>query len=313
MSDFSEATNGKWRSILLNLGMEERYLTGRHTDCPMCGGRDRFRFTDHEGGGIFICNQCGPGNGWTLAKHVSGKRERQLAHEILLMVGSITEEKKPIFVDDFEKNRQRLLSVMQGCVVSELSPVRKYLKSRHLNQSSNLYFHPSLAYWQDGKVIGKFPAMVAKVVTPQNAVASLHVTYLNQSGQKADVESPRKIMPKCRPLAGSAIRLCAGEKVMGIAEGIETALSVTAMNGIPCWSAINAGLLEKFEPPDYVEQLYIFADCDYSYTGEAAAYALAKRLSNRIDVIVRVPEKRGTDWADYWEEKNGKSTLGSKL
>ena len=297
---------------MTQLGLDERYLSGNHTDCPMCGGKDRFRFTDHGGGGIYICNQCGSGNGWTLAKWLTDKPKNKLAADILDMVGAIKPTSQPNFADKFEQNRKRLMELMAGCVKTDISPVRKYLKTRHLRQTDALHFHPAAPYWHEGKQIGKYPAMLAKITTPQSTVASLHVTYLSATGEKAPVPSIRKILPKCRPLTGGAIRLCEGDEVMGIAEGIETALAVTELTGIPCWAAVSAGLLEKFEPPEYVQHLNIYADCDWSFTGEAAAYSLAKRLCNKIEVQVRVPEKRGTDWADHWENKNGRATLGSQ-
>lgn len=311
MTEFNQLTAGRWKAILIQLGIDQKYLTGKHCACPMCGGKDRFRFTDHNADGMYYCNQCGSGNGWQLAQWITGKPNKKLAGEILDMVGGIKPTSQN-FVDNFEKNRVWLKKIIDECVKCDISPVSKYLKSRHLKQNSALHFHPALPYFDKGKMIGKYPAMIAKISTPQAMVASLHVTYLSQSGSKADVVSPRKIMPKCRPLAGGAIRLCPADAVMGIAEGIETALAVTEMTGIPCWSAVNATMLEKFEPPDFVSKLYIYADCDWSYTGEAAAYSLAKRLSNKMEICVRVPKNRGTDFADEWEKQNGKSTLDRK-
>jgi putative DNA primase/helicase len=58
--------SGRWPGVLNALGMPSHYLTGKHTPCPICGGKDRFRFLDTGGRGTFICNQCGDGNGFTL-------------------------------------------------------------------------------------------------------------------------------------------------------------------------------------------------------------------------------------------------------
>ena len=84
---------------------------------------------------------------------------------------------------------------------------------------------------------------------------------------------------------------------MGIAEGIETALACHQLFGIPTWSAISAGGMERFIPPDGIQELMIFADRDASYTGQAAAYALAKRLVPKIRVCVSLPDDIG-DFAD---------------
>jgi putative DNA primase/helicase len=56
-----ERARGRWRQILPALGIDEEFLTGRNCPCPMCGGRDRFRFIDRQDGdGMWLCNQCQP-------------------------------------------------------------------------------------------------------------------------------------------------------------------------------------------------------------------------------------------------------------
>jgi len=42
---------------------------------------------------------------------------------------------------------------------------------------------------------------------------------------------------------GAAVRLMAHEDVLGIAEGIETAMSASILFNVPCWAALNAGLV----------------------------------------------------------------------
>ena len=47
-ADVTKEVIGKWPSTLLELGIPEEFLTGKHGPCPMCGGKDRFRFTEHR-------------------------------------------------------------------------------------------------------------------------------------------------------------------------------------------------------------------------------------------------------------------------
>src|SRR5690348_13963485 len=54
-----DRARGRWREILPCLGVETRYLTNKHGPCPLCGGKDRFRFDDKNGDGTYYCNQCG--------------------------------------------------------------------------------------------------------------------------------------------------------------------------------------------------------------------------------------------------------------
>src|SRR5262249_26019517 len=54
---------GRWPGILAALGIPAQFLTGKNGPCPFCGGKDRYRFTDHNGDGLYYCNQCGSQNG----------------------------------------------------------------------------------------------------------------------------------------------------------------------------------------------------------------------------------------------------------
>ena len=58
---------GKWQSIFSSLGIDVG--NGKHCPCPICGGKDRFRFDNKDGRGTYICNQCGSGDGLELIKN----------------------------------------------------------------------------------------------------------------------------------------------------------------------------------------------------------------------------------------------------
>lgn len=54
-----EAARGHWAEILADLaGISADVLDGKAHPCPKCGGKDRFRFTNQDGDGSIICNQC---------------------------------------------------------------------------------------------------------------------------------------------------------------------------------------------------------------------------------------------------------------
>jgi phage/plasmid primase-like uncharacterized protein len=191
--------------------------------------------------------------------------------------------------------------------------LQRYLAGRSLHPEGlairTLRIHPALPYWQNGRQIGRYPAMIARVTSPTGALVTLHRTYLTEDGRKAPVPAPRKLMayPEELRLAGSAIRLTrpTHDGTLGLAEGIETALAVQSMTGMPTWAATSAGMLERFQPPQDVKALTIWADRDRSATGERSARILADRVSaSGLDVEVRLPEiaipkdARGVDWGD---------------
>jgi phage/plasmid primase-like uncharacterized protein len=66
-----EAARGRWGSLILpTLDITVPDNTRRHAPCPVCGGKDRFRFDDRDGRGTFFCNQCDPhaGDGFDLVR-----------------------------------------------------------------------------------------------------------------------------------------------------------------------------------------------------------------------------------------------------
>lgn len=142
--------------------------------------------------------------------------------------------------------------------------------------------------------------MVARVVNAAGKPVSLHRTYLTDDGQKAAVPIPRKLMTPTEKLSNVSIRFAPPiDGWLGVAEGIETALCAAIRFQVPMWSCISAGMLRSFRPPEGVRLLFIMGDNDVSFTGQEAAYWLAKTVSqNGIECRVHIPDDPGTDWAD---------------
>lgn len=299
MSAITEAARGRWRDILEALGVPAEFLTRRNGPCPHCGGKDRWRFTDHNQVGAWWCNHCGTGDGFDLLQQFHGWDFATAAQEVEKMLPNMPQA-KPVDQDAKIKMARDNLNLFKKGVVraSESAQVGRYLESRGLLPAPLLLAHHSAEYWQDGKLQGTYPAMVGLVTSPDGKPLTYHRTFL-ADGRKASVPSPRKIMPAAGDTTGAAIRLWPVAESMGIAEGIETALACYQLYGRPTWSAISAGGLERFVPPAGIRELMIYADRDASYTGQAAAYALAKRLVRDTDIAVCVslPDLVG-DFAD---------------
>lgn len=194
-------------------------------------------------------------------------------------------------------------------------PVALYLAGRGLpiRDTPSLRFEPALHYWEDGELLGLYPAMLAAVSRPDGEVVAIHRTYLTWDGRKANVPTVKKLTGTSGPLPGAAIRLGKpqnrpdGRPGLAVAEGIETALAVTAMHGVACWAAVSAHGLQSFQWPTEVQNLYVMGDNDASNTGQNAAQRLATHAAGKgLTARVHIPDTVGQDWADVLTNRTRK-------
>jgi hypothetical protein len=106
------------------------------------------------------------------------------------------------------------------------------------------------------------------------------------------------------PSKGAAIMLGGvGAIRLGIAEGIETALSAAMIFNMPVWSVLSASGVASLPIIHGVKFLHIFADHDKA--GISAARRCWRRYEKAgIGVEVRYPPDLGTDWNDYLRKEN---------
>lgn len=296
----AEIATGKWHWLLTHFGVPSRYLSNKHGPCPLCNdGKDRFRFDDKDGRGTWFCNQCGNGDGYTMLQRFKGWGFREAVQQVEQVVGVADCREVKSTTDEARKMAAIKRIWTEAEPVSKGDPAWLYLNRRVGIDliPANLRFHPALKY-SEGEFVDYFPAIVAAVSDQMGHGVGVHRIYLTNDGYKAPVENAKKLMAG-KPLNGSAVRLGRANEVLGIAEGIETALAASMRFGITTWAAISAGLLEQWTPPENVRHVVVFGDNDESYTGQAAAYVLAKRMKAKgISVEVRIPDMAGKDWAD---------------
>ena len=293
-----EQARGRWPDIHAFLGVPRQHLKNKHGPCPMCGGRDRFRYDDKEGTGSYYCNQCGAGAGITLLMRLHKWDFPTACQKVDEVIGR-TRHNPVVLKASNEKREAEIHKALKEATKPEI--VREYLSARGLSTlPPSLRGHPSLLHVdEDNRRTGSFPCVVAPITGPDGKLQSAHRIYL------ADVKPKKKLMAPVETVSGAAARLFPVSDTLGIAEGIETAIAAHELFQIPVWAAITAIGIEKFVPPPGLKRLVIFADNDSNFQGQKSAFALAHRLAQERTIAhieVQLPPKSDTDWLDVLNE-----------
>ena len=173
------------------------------------------------------------------------------------------------------------------------SPAKAYLESRGILAASQaLRFHPRTPLGPKGRT--RFlTAMIAAVSLDEGPIA-IHRTFLSGNA-KADFEKPKRALGA---LGEAAVRLFAPVSgKLGLAEGVESAMSAYALTGIPVWATLGNERFGLVSVPESVTELHLFVDHDAG--GElAASRGLAAYARDGRTIHVRKPSSRDTDWND---------------
>ena len=336
----------QWDMILSHLAPEiEPALSrpGRHIPCPVHGGKDGFRvFKDvHETGGG-ICNTCGSfSDGFALLMwlHQWDFVTTLKAVGDFLGTGVIAETQqrrppRPVKARERVDTAKRLSETWMNSVpltdpAAKLA--RRYFDARGVpvrgwlglipDHANHIRFHPSLTYYQEGELEGRFPAIVCLVTARDGSAVNLHRTYLAPDGTgKAPVSAQKKLMSPYpgKTTSGAAIRL--GPVMNGLvqtAEGLETAAAIMTARQKPVWCTISDTFMASFQPPDGVHSMVIWSDKDRmqmvhgkeTYPGQECAQKLAIRMQEegiRSRVLIpqfQIPDgAKSVDWLDVLNE-----------
>ena len=310
-----EAAKGRWVELFIEAGMDESHFKKQNVPCPLCGGRDRFSISKNpRWEGSWLCRGCGHGDGISLIQKHKGCGFLEVLAWLEDRLG-IQRPKRQKAGLKRSSGRRRPAGMDERLEharpIHPESAAWRHLSARRISdevisRAKNLFSCEDEPYWDSdadssgGAAAKRLPAMLAAVLDAQGETVALHRTYLTEDGQKADVPNPRKLVGS---FSGDspAIELFEFDEVLGAAEGIETALSAAELFSIPVWSLVNAGQLAKFRIPEGLKRFVVFADNDENFTGQAAAYELArsvKRENPGCLVEVMIPEKAGSDWND---------------
>lgn len=325
-----------WISTLMSYGISADSLTGNACACPVCGGDDRFTYDNRNGRGDWVCRKCNDGypmagDGFQLISRANRIGLYRLMHQ--LDGGSPPPTRAPNSAKAPAPKRKAdpafIAKRLDGMWANARPQAVGDLTMRYLQERvPGLTVGPSpalrlgmLEYRHEKKVIGQWPAIVARFELPDGRLGTLHRTFLDpvKPAKAAIVSSDGEILDAklndmtLNPLAGGAVRLISpvdGE--IGVGEGLETVYGALMEFGIPTWNCLNRILLSKFVVPEGlgIKVVHIFMDFDHvdpktgQSPGVSAGMILAKRLrAEGYTVVLHRPKLRGTDFADQWKSR----------
>ncbi|HCR4000227.1 TPA: toprim domain-containing protein [Morganella morganii] len=307
-----EAVRGRWPEIFEYYQLPP--VTGKkhyQGECPVCGKKGKFRIDNKNDAGSWICS-CGAGDGWKLLELTQQKDFKILAGEIDKLIGNSYSEgqRRPQTQSDTKSTRSKVIAKFGTLIPLKDTDAHRYLMSRGINTlpAGHIRFNP-----REATPMGVKQSIWSIATDDRGNGCYLHRTVL-EGDKKASFEGNKRLLKlqedNYLDFAGSiAIRMTPVASTLGIAEGIETALSCQQIYGCNTWSTLNANFMRKFRAPKGVTHLIIFADADSNGTGLAAAF----ECGNRNILSPNDVEKVSIRWIDGTGDFNDMLINGAKV
>lgn len=185
-------------------------------------------------------------------------------------------------------------ALWEGAIPLSASRGAAYLAGRAIpTLSPALRFHPRTPLGR-GRLVRFRPAIIA-AITERDVVAVQRLFLApGLSSLATDLPNPRLTLG--RPGTG-AVRLQPPCRVLGLAEGVETAMSASILLGVPVWATLGNGRLPRIAIPPQVEQLILLPDNDAA--GRLAEVLARQTYAADARVIETLWPWRGlNDWND---------------
>lgn len=295
-----EMFNGRWRDTLESYGCQLP-RSKNHGPCPVCGGKDRFRFDDKQGRGTWFCSQCEPqsGGGLKLLSMFINKSTMDTAKELLGDDDYKTIAPKRIQTIDHDAVRQANIEQAKKGAKTLIDTAKLAQHGYMLKKGlTSEYITNGQPIFSKGGVIEKGSLLLIPVYKNNELV----------NVQKITIDGDKK------PLFGGDMQgvqhvIEGSGSSVAIVEGFATGVTVNNLTGYKTYVAFNTGnLLEavkkaKADNPD--SRIVIFADhdsIDENHNRRPGEY-YANEAAAPFGALVALPPELG-DWDDY-RQKHG--------
>lgn len=172
-----------------------------------------------------------------------------------------------------------------------------YLRHRGIRGKlpETLRFHPGLPHRDSRRA---YPCLVAAIIDGGNRVCAIQRTWIEADGRDrirpADGSKGKMTLG---PMGDGAVRLGQPSAVLGLAEGIETALSAKELYAVPVWATLSANRLGAITIPEGIAEVWIFADA--GAVGLREARAAVDRYSDQgFRCLIQMPDEGFSDHND---------------
>lgn len=253
---------------------------GQRSDikCPECGHQKRFSLTIDVDGRGFVgrCNRlnsCG---------HTIGARLAATFHR----------DNKPWPITRTEPSdsarSSRALMIWNSCHPRNYQPIEGYLQRRGI-----LISVPDAIRWSSGL---RHPAgrtggaMVAAIQDRHGHVTAVQRTWIDGE-EKANL-APCKM--SLGPIGDGAVKLAWPNQTLALVEGIEDALSLIQMSGVPTWACLGVARMKSVAIPGSVKTLILAPDAD-----DAAVRAVTVAYEHFASLGFKVLHLRPPQEADW--------------
>ncbi|MBT2246851.1 toprim domain-containing protein [Sphingobium sp. BHU LFT2] len=179
------------------------------------------------------------------------------------------------------------------------TPAEAYLAGRFLMPPwRDLRYNPRTPLGRGRAAVFR-PALIAAVREGHRIVA-IHRTFLDPVAalKASDLTDPRMMLG--RPGRG-AVQLAPATTILGLAEGIETALAAMRLHRIPVWATLGAERAAHVLLPSRLERLVLLFDRDAAGWKANRQIRLAHQHTG-LEVFSPWPPVPHNDWADVLED-----------